>query len=132
MKWCLIAVVFAVLAGCAKPSRYEWGSYEESLYRYYKDPAATATYTEAVAKAARTGDATGRTAPGVHAEYGQMLIVAGKKAEAVQEFENEKKYWPESTYFMDRMIREVIGGALRSTADQSAPTSLTVAGKVGS
>jgi hypothetical protein len=129
MKWGLIAIGVALLAGCAQPPRYEWGRYEDSLYHYYKDPTTASEYLEVLAKAARIGDASGRTAPGVHAEYGYMLLSAGRNGEATQEFESEKRFWPESTVFMDRMLAMAAGGKLPSTAVSAVPG---LAGKAGS
>lgn len=31
------AVAVATLGGCAKPGNFEWGTYDESLYEYYRD-----------------------------------------------------------------------------------------------
>jgi hypothetical protein len=102
-------IAILLLGACAKPSHYEWGTYEESLYKYYKEPATATAYTEQLALAARAGDATGRTAPGIHAEYGYMLLTAGRRADAITQFETEKRLWPEATVLMDRMIAQANG-----------------------
>jgi hypothetical protein len=93
-----------LLGACAKPSHYEWGTYENSLYKYYEEPASADAYTKQLALAAQKGDATGRTAPGIHAEYGYMLLTADHRADAIAQFEMEKRLWPEAALLMDRMI----------------------------
>jgi len=124
IRFSLIGAIL-LFASCAKPSHYEWGGYEESLYKYYKDPGAADAYTEQLAQAARQGDATGRTAPGIHAEYGYMLMTAGRRADALAEFEAEKRLWPESTVLMDRMI----GLANRKSPDVGTTVQPAMAGK---
>ncbi len=125
----VIAIAAALLVGCAHPAHYEWGGYEDSLYHYYKDPTKAADHLEVLAVAARTGDASGKTAPGVHAEYGYMLLTAGRNAEAVQEFEIGRRIWPESAVFMNRMIGLASGHAAPATAKTTMQSS---PGKVGS
>ncbi len=129
MRWCYIAVATVLLTSCAQPPRYEWGSYEDSLYQYYKDPSKAGDYLEVLAKATKAGDATGRTAPGVHAEYGYMLLSVGRQADATAEFESEKRLWPESAVFMDRMITTESAHRPPNTATSAVP-GLT--GKTGS
>jgi hypothetical protein len=128
MRKVVIGTLLLLPAACAKPSHYEWGGYEDSLYKYYKDPTTAGSYMEELAKAAHQGDATGRTAPGIHAEYGYMLLTADRRADAITEFDAEKRLWPESTVLMNRMIGLANGKAPNGgTADQSAtankPTS---------
>ncbi len=129
MRSCYIALSVVLLASCGQPPRYEWDRYEDSLYRYYKDPASAGEYLEVLAKATRVGDASGRTAPGVHAEYGYMLLTVGRQTEATAEFESEKRFWPESAVFMDRMIASASG---RRKPDTSASAVSDLTGKAGS
>ena len=103
-----------LLAGCVPPERYFWGGYEDTLYRSYREPAAQATYTESLAKATVRGAETGKIAPGLYAEYGYMLMQAGRGTEAVAAFQAEKRRWPESTVLMDRMIGLTNGKSIGS------------------
>ena len=93
-----------LLAGCVPQSHYVWDKYDTSLYNFYEDLATASAYTEQLALVVHDGDAAGRTAPGVHAEYGYMLLTAGNGGGAIVQFEAEKRLWPESTVLMDRMI----------------------------
>lgn len=45
-----------------------------------------------------------RLPPGICAEYGYVLLAVGRPGEAQPYFEMEKRFWPEATRLMDRMI----------------------------
>ena len=98
-----------LMAACAPPTHYVWGNYEYSLYHYYQNPADPQPYVAALKSAVTRGDAIGKTAPGLHAEYGYMLISLHHPRQAVQQFEDEKRLWPESAGLMDRMIASMAG-----------------------
>ena len=93
-------------AGCATHQRYNWGSYDPSLYGYYKNPAKVGELSSslaAVIDAASTDHAT--VPPGIYAEYGYLQLQQGKNLAAVDLFQQEESHWPESKVFMDRMIK---------------------------
>jgi len=113
-----------LLAGCVPQTHYVWGKYDTSLYSFYKDPATASAYTEQLARVVHDGDAAGRTAPGVHAEYGYMLLTAGDGGNAIVQFEAEKRLWPESSVLMDRMIGMATGKPPADGAN-SQPTATT-------
>ncbi len=113
------ALVFVLLASaCAPRTHYVWGNYENALYRYYQTPANPQPYIAALKSAVVRGDAAGRTAPGLHAEYGYMLLTQHHPRQAVAQFEAEKKLWPESGRLMDRMITVATG---RGTGPSTRP-----------
>lgn len=94
-----------LLGGCAT-SRYKWGSYDPSLYAYYKDPTRQAELETALDAIIKESEKTASAIPpGVYAEYGYLLFQQGKTAEATALFQKEKERWPESTVFMDHMIQ---------------------------
>ena len=105
------------LGACVPERLYVWNSYEDDLYGYYKDSekltelmtALEQTIKDnekAVAEGAKGADGKTlvRVAPGLYAEYGYLLLLTNRPAEAKQYFEKEKATWPESTVLMDRMI----------------------------
>lgn len=104
----LIAVSSSILGGCVAQhaAKYDWGSYNPSLYTYYKDPAKAA---ELMASLQTIIDGTkaghGAVPPGVYAEYGYLQLQQGKSEEAAASFQAEEQHWPESKAFMDRMIQ---------------------------
>jgi len=110
-----VALVVALLAaGCAsetkrkKPtSKYDWGAYDERVYRMYVradefDPA------EDARKLAEQIDATLNDGfavpPGLQAHVGMLLAAAGDRDAAAARFEAEKSAFPESAAFMDAIL----------------------------
>ena len=108
-RWHITIIVMALLAlaGCAaSPSKYDWGSYNDSLYAYYKDPTKASELIvslQAIIDGVKAGH--GAVPPGVFAEYGYLKLQQGKAPEAVASFRQEEQLWPESKVFMDRMIQ---------------------------
>ncbi|MCK5193486.1 MAG: DUF4810 domain-containing protein [Desulfobulbaceae bacterium] len=90
--------------GCVPSTKYHWGNYENSLYRYYKNPAEVEEMAEALAKIIEKGERDGKVPPGLCAEYGYLLFTTGNTGEAIAYFEKEKNIWPESSMLMDKMI----------------------------
>ena len=112
----LTTVLILMAAGCTtQRQRYNWGSYDPSLYGYYKNPAKVdelSASLAAVIDAASTDHTT--VPPGIYAEYGYLQLQQGKSLAAVDLFKQEESHWPESKVFMDRMIKVA-----------SAPTPVT-------
>lgn len=104
----MVALALPILiTGCAAPAaKYNWGNYNSSLYNYYKDTSKSAEYLaelESIIQSAN--DTQAKVAPGMHAEYGYLLMQQGKSVEAIAQFEQEKAKWPESGQLMDSMIK---------------------------
>lgn len=99
-------------AGCTKqPTLYNYGAYSESYYVYKQDPDAKTLLAmqQAIEKAiADSGDSISRRVPpGMYANLGYIYLKQGNSKEAIHDFEMEKKLYPESAHFMDRMIKKV-------------------------
>jgi len=104
----LIAPILAgLLTGCVtNHQRYGWGTYDPSLYAYYKDPTREAALAESLAAIISTADSHhALVPPGIYAEYGYLQLQQGKNTVAVDLFKQEESHWPESKVFMDRMIK---------------------------
>ena len=109
---CLCLGITALAAGCSSgpKSRYAWGSYEERAYRFL-----FASTTEEVAEDIRVlsaeieqADAEGRPVPpGVHAHLGYLYAITGNTESAAQQFEIEKRLYPESRVFLDGCLRRM-------------------------
>lgn len=107
------------LVSCAPQQQFVWGTYETSLYGYYKDPEQLENLMKALetaiaegeeaAKPSAAADGTKprRIAPGLYAEYGYLLMLKNEGAKAKIYFEKEKASWPESAVLMDKMITVV-------------------------
>ena len=101
------AMPLLLLAGCATPQeKYAWGTYDHSLYTYYKSPAKADDFALSLANVVKGADQTHAVvAPGIYAEYGYLMFQQGKTQDAVKAFQSEEELWPESKVFMDRMIK---------------------------
>jgi hypothetical protein len=119
----LAPLLLLTAAGCAtQHRRYDWGSYDPSLYGYYKNPATVGELSAslaAVIDAASTNQAT--VPPGIYAEYGYLQLQQGKNLAAVDLFKQEENHWPESKVFMDRMIKVASTPVAGTTTPGAAP-----------
>ncbi len=50
-----------------------------------------------------------KVAPGLYAEYGQILFETGKKEDAKRYFFLEKTTYPESATFIDQVVKKLYG-----------------------
>ena len=102
------ALVLAVLAaGCGPGPLYQWGRYEGLVYEMYAHPgkAEPAEQIEALSADITRAEAAGRAVPpGVHAHLGYMYLQQGNAMAARAQFETEKRLFPESAVFMDRLL----------------------------
>jgi hypothetical protein len=100
-----VTVVLVSLVGCAPPGMYNWSGYSESLYAFHREPAEKQKFIDALyVIIAKNEEAGTRIPPGIYAEYGYMMLSAGKSGDAVVYFNKEMNAWPESTVFMKTMI----------------------------
>jgi hypothetical protein len=100
----------ALLSGCAAPTLYTWGRYEELVYLAYAAPGKASPemqvekleqdYQEAWA-------ANRRMPPGFHAHLGYLYFQLGRLDQARQQFETEKAEFPEAAVFMDRLVKNL-------------------------
>ena len=106
LLWPLLALPLS-LAGCRSPDVYYWGHYENLVYGMYVKPdkfppeLQAQTMEEDLHKAA---SANKPVPPGFHAHLGYLYYQMGKTGQARQELMAEKKQFPESAVFMDRML----------------------------
>ena len=103
---CLISSA-SFLAACQPATRFEWGSYEPSLYAYYKSPSDRAQYQVALVSAIEKGRKTGKVAPGLCAELGYLQMEDGKFMEARQSFDEEIRFFPESRSFLTGIMQRM-------------------------
>ncbi len=103
----MVPILALSAGGCVtQHQHYQWGSYDPSLYDYYRNPAKVGELSaslQAVIDAADKGHAT--VPPGIYAEYGYLQMQQGKNQSAVDLFKQEESHWPESKVFMERMIK---------------------------
>jgi hypothetical protein len=119
----LSPLILLVAAGCVtQHQRYDWGSYDPSLYGYYKNPANVGELSaslKAVIDAASANKSV--VPPGIYAEYGYLQLQQGKNSAAIDLFKQEESQWPESKVFMDRMIKVASTPVAGTTPRSAAP-----------
>lgn len=107
----LVCAAAGVLAACAQTSRdiYDWQTYEPSVYAYLKDDegdyAAQAQNLEQNVETARASNTA--LPPGFRAHLGLLYLKLGKEGQAMEQLESEKLAFPESTPFMDFLMKNV-------------------------
>ena len=96
-----------LLAGCRSPDIYYWGNYENVIYGMYAHPDKVPPAAQVEKREMdlhRATSANKPLPPGFHAHLGYAYYQLGKADLARQEFENEKRQFPESAVFMDRLL----------------------------
>lgn len=106
----MIAAVLAMTAGCASTNGpgYDWGKYDELLYRSYKDPQQAEALRVSLDAHVRAVEQQGkRPPPGLYAELGTAYLQMGDTASAVSWYSKEWNAWPESRALMETLIRNI-------------------------
>ncbi|HEY6105784.1 MAG TPA: DUF4810 domain-containing protein [Anaeromyxobacteraceae bacterium] len=126
MRRAILTLALSALAGCATPTMYHWGAYDDTLYRYYKTPAEREAFVASLKTIVLEAEQEGRRVPpGVHAEYGFALYEEGLFDQAIVYFQKERDQWPESRVLMEKMIRNA------QQAKQKAPPTPPAQGPAG-
>jgi len=115
IKYFIPGIVAILFVGCTHPEApkplYNYGDYGKSYYDYKKTmtPESTLAFQESIQKAIDgvDGSSSRRVPPGMYANLGYMYLKSGKPNEAKDYFKKEKSTYPESTLFMDRMIKKI-------------------------
>ena len=113
-------VIFAVLitsTGCVQEVKKEplfiWGDYQYTSTDYGKhneDLEVVEKHTQELEKIINESKAGDRkVAPGIYAEYAELLYKDGKKSEAKRFFLLEKNPYPESSKFMNQVVYKLYG-----------------------
>jgi hypothetical protein len=101
----------ALLGGCAtQNSLYYWGGYEEQIHTMYYSPDKAAPELQIIKLEAiiEKAKAAGKPLPpGFHAHLGYEYAISGKKDLAFEQFTLEKQQYPESTVYMDLLIKQL-------------------------
>jgi len=110
-RWRLLLLGLPLLfAGCQSPDIYYWGHYEDIVYVMYNHPDKVPPERQAEIMEAdlqRAVAANKPVPPGFHAHLGYVYYELGKPDLAQREFIKEKTQFPESTVFMDRLLKNL-------------------------
>jgi|GEM_PF-86618 len=101
----LLAIV--LLAGCsATKTMYGWNDYQPEVYAYFQG-ASTDEQIITLEKNLEQFKARDQLAPpGFHAHLGMLFAEAGNMDRAAQEFNTEKRLFPESAPYMDFLLKK--------------------------
>lgn len=105
------AILAAALLGC-QSSIYQWGRYEDSVYNLTAADANLdlgAEIDSLEAQLEETVNDDRPVPPGLQAHLGWLQLAAGNLERARAHFESEKRLFPESTIFMDELLRRMNG-----------------------
>lgn len=97
-----------LLTGChtAPKPLYQWESYQPQVYEYFKGQASAEQVTALERDLQKIRAAGGMPPPGYHAQLGLLYASLGKEEQVVQEFQTEKELFPESSPYMDFLMRK--------------------------
>ncbi|WP_296661868.1 DUF4810 domain-containing protein [Paraburkholderia sp.] len=103
-----ITAAAMLLSGCANGPRplYQWTGYQPAVYDYLKGEKAPQQQIDALEKALQEIRGKGNTPPpGFHAQLGMLYASVGNGTQAMQQFEAEKELFPESSTYMDFLMK---------------------------
>lgn len=104
----LIAVCTLAVVACAPPKMYNWGDYEQGLYKTYKDPTEAAALRTSLQDHVMQAEASKqKVAPGLYAELGTLYLESGDPEKAKFYYAKERDAWPESATLMTALINNV-------------------------
>jgi hypothetical protein len=103
----MICMLLAFATGCVSDrSLYYWGHYEDLIYLSYSQPGKAPAEEQVIRLEEdfqKARSLNKKVPPGYHAYLGCLYVELGKIDQARQEFESEKRNFPESTVFMNRL-----------------------------
>jgi hypothetical protein len=120
MKKIIGFVLFASIlaSSCATGySRYYWGNYSESLYKYKKSPSTltlTAHKADLVKIISKSKSHGKKVPPGLYCELAYIYAKEGNAEESLKYFNMEIQAFPESKTFVERLKRQVNPGDIKN------------------
>ncbi|WP_191013553.1 DUF4810 domain-containing protein [Treponema zioleckii] len=102
------ASFLGLFASCNSTKLYSWYDYQEDYYHYVKNndkdslDTLIKTYEKIIAK--QKGE-RGVVPPGIYADYGYLLITAGKAEEGKAMLKKELELYPESEVFVKSILK---------------------------
>lgn len=112
-----VLLVGGLLTGCANQPQplYSWGNYVSSSAKYGMQGHEKEVIEQHLAEMKKIIETSEmekkRVAPGLYAEYAQLLFETGKKEDAKTYFMLEKSTYPESSLFIDQVMKKLYGDA---------------------
>lgn len=103
---CSVALLLTA-CGTTNNDIYYWGAYPSTVYENLKnDKTSLSEQISAMEKYFDLVNSQNKAvAPGAHAHLGLLLIEAGQNDRALEQFKIEKELFPESSTFMDFLLK---------------------------
>ncbi|MCW3481026.1 DUF4810 domain-containing protein [Neisseriaceae bacterium JH1-16] len=97
-----------LLAGCSTPPKtlYQWEGYQPQVYEYFKGQGNAEQITVLEQDLQKIRAKGNMPPPGYHAHLGLLYAAIGKDDQMVQQFQTEKELFPESTPYMDFLLKK--------------------------
>lgn len=113
VKASILMLAAGVLAGCrtSNPGLYQWGSYQPQVYQHLKGESPNEQIATLEKDLQRMNAAGNKAPPGFHAHLGMLYSMVGRNELVVAEFQEEKRLFPESTIYMDRLLGTMSKGS---------------------
>jgi hypothetical protein len=116
-KLLFITIFILLFTGCGKKvqvhSLYIWNDYVNNSMEYAMNGEKQKVREKYIATLKKIIDDSKakkrKVAPGIYAEYGQILFKTNHKKEAKKYFLLEKQTYPESSKFIDLVIKKLYG-----------------------
>ncbi|MDH0734636.1 DUF4810 domain-containing protein [Achromobacter spanius] len=106
-----LVAIAGLLSACVQQPKpmYSWQAYQPSVYAYLKnDGADDAVQAQALEKNIETARAANvELPPGFRAHLGMLYLKMGDGDKGIEQMQGEKVAFPESTPFMDFLMRNV-------------------------
>jgi hypothetical protein len=102
-------ITAATLGGCVTQPQplYYWDGYQQQVYQRFESTSSAEAQIAALEESLQKARATDRALPpGFHAHLGMLYAEIGKADQVRQQFETEKTLFPESTQYMDFLMRK--------------------------
>ncbi len=122
-----LAIFFACvvsISACAPAKQFYWGSYEDSLYSRQQHAGAEGEAEAATMVLATINEAKAnneKVGPGIHADYGYLLLKQGRTDEALAELQKEAALYQESKPLMETMVSRIQGRKDKEKEKKPAP-----------
>ena len=105
----LTIVATTLLAGCVSRPQplYYWGDYQSQVYGHFKGEKGPEEQIQALEQVREEARAQGRAVPpGLQAHLAMLYGQTGRSERLVENLEAEKKQFPESSTFMDFLLKK--------------------------
>lgn len=106
----VVGACLLLLGASCQSGLYSWGPYEDGAYHLctdFVDESPVEVLAELDEHISELRDRDRAPAPGMHAQAGYLEYLVGNRDAAVRHFEAEKSLYPESTVFIDGLLRRM-------------------------